>query len=82
METSLVIANGRKQIVLTPETEHEKQILKCLSDGGHTLSVLTGSFYARQGGWHAYSHYKHPGEDTSTFLVMEPVKLEVPDAEA
>ena len=39
MKIALYIEDGREQIVLTPETDTERQILNKLHDGGRTLSV-------------------------------------------
>lgn len=48
MKTSILLANGVKQIMLTPETENEKQALKMISpdEDIHTV-IKTGTFSER-----------------------------------
>ncbi len=79
MKTALYIEDGVKQIVLTPESEHEKAILKLLNDNDCDFFIKHGSFYECQGGWvrqkEAYyggfmSMSEEPKEDSSTMLVI------------
>jgi hypothetical protein len=51
MKIALYIEDGLEQIVLTPETDTEKNILKKLDDGSREISIKHGSFYECQGGW-------------------------------
>lgn len=46
MKTSIIIAEGVKQIMFTPETENEKVALKMIStnDNIHTV-IKSGTFY-------------------------------------
>lgn len=71
MKIALYIADGLHQLVLTPESEHERNMLGLLRDKQHDLSIEHGSFYECQGGWmrHAYSGYRGDSND-STMLVM------------
>lgn len=50
MKTAIYIEDGRTQIVLTPETDWERNACAGLKDGVQ-LDVKQGSFYHCQGGW-------------------------------
>ena len=46
MKTAIVIANGIKQIMFTPETEDERQALKLITiNDDITLDIKRGRFY-------------------------------------
>lgn len=49
MKTSIVIQEGVKQIVLTPESEFEQGVVDSIKDG--QVQVLHGQFYQCNGGW-------------------------------
>lgn len=51
MKTAIYIENGTTQLVLTPETEWEKQIVRCVEEGAQTVEIRRASFYECQGGW-------------------------------
>lgn len=61
MKTSLYVEDGVMQIVLTPETEWEKNVLRGLPGGSNfgyvenkqpvAATVARGSFYQCIGGW-------------------------------
>lgn len=79
MKIALYIEDGLEQIVLTPETKVEANILAKLDDGSRELTIKHGSFYACQGGWvrHAAASWTSgmysPSErrdDQSTILVL------------
>ncbi len=81
MKIALYIEDGLEQIVLTPESETEKNILGKLHDGTRSLSIKRGSFYGCQGGWVRQSPlaYGFPGiprdrEDASTMIVLREVE--------
>lgn len=67
MKIALYIEDGREQIVLTPQTDAEKDILAKLHDGSREFWLKKGSFYACQGGWTR----QQDGVDDSTIIVME-----------
>jgi hypothetical protein len=80
MKIALYIEDGLEQIVLTPESETEKNILGKLHDGTRSLSIKRGSFYGCQGGWVRQQPiaYGFPGvpqdrEDASTMIVLREV---------
>lgn len=51
MITAFYIEDGLEQVVLTPETDHEKRVLALLHDKSRLLEVKSGSFYECRGGW-------------------------------
>lgn len=76
MKTALVIADGIRQLVLTPESDEEKALLGLLYEQKWQLEIKRGQFficrgdYARVGAWPVESgEYSH---DESTMLVLKP----------
>lgn len=64
MKTAIYIEDGVVQLVLTPESEYEQQIVKSFADRLDTVKVFSGSFYDCRGGWvrqtaHRQSSYMH-----------------------
>lgn len=51
MRTNIYIEDGVTQIILTPETEFEKNIIKDFDITNSKTSLFKGSFYDCQGGW-------------------------------
>ena len=77
MKIALYIEDGLEQIVLTPDSKVEADILGKLHDGDRALSIKRGEFYGCQGGWTrwkerplGFSTYGHEGLDESTMLVL------------
>jgi len=69
MKTTILFGDGYKQIVMTPETENEKQAIKFVSadDEVHTIvkvgnftdmEVLGAEIYECQGGYHRMQESK------------------------
>lgn len=86
MKIALYIEDGLEQIVLTPETETERGIIRKLEDGSRELSVCRGKFYACQGGWVTQGHVNHSGldhnrGDESTMIVLRPSASDTKDNE-
>lgn len=76
MKIALFIEDGLEQIVLTPQSDIERSILRKLDD--RNLSIRHGDFYKNQGGWVMYN--PHHCDHKSTILVLtepdpEPVEL-------
>lgn len=80
MKIALYIEDGLEQIVLTPESDTEKDILGKLHDGSRELSIKKGSFYECRGGWmrhqmhevvYGYGSSNETG-DNSTMIVLRP----------
>lgn len=52
MKVAIYIEQGVTQLVLTPESEWERDVCKKVTpDGQHTLTIRRGEFYACMGGW-------------------------------
>jgi len=51
MKTAIYIADGQFQVVLTPESEFEKNVLGSLGENQLKTEVQFGSFYDCAGGW-------------------------------
>ena len=51
MLTAIYIAEGHMQLVLTPENDFEKNIIRDITNEGSTLSIKRGAFYECHGGW-------------------------------
>lgn len=65
MKIALFIEDGFEQIVLTPQTPTEKDLLGKLHAGTRVLSIKRGSFYACRGGW-----VRQGSDDESTMIVL------------
>lgn len=65
MKVAIYIADGRSQIVLTPETEFEKRALSGFRSR-EVAAIQRGSFYECQGGW-----TRHGSGDDSVMLIAE-----------
>lgn len=78
MKIALYIDDRLEQIVLTPQTDAEKNILARLSEEGRDLTISRGEFYANQAGYvrhqapTVYSMGRTTGGDLSTILVLRP----------
>lgn len=58
MKTAIYIEDGTVQLVITPETEFEKNALTTFSDKPLDATLFSGSFYDCRGGWVMQSaHY-------------------------
>ncbi len=79
MKTALYIENGYTQVVLTAESEFEKNALGQLKSSG-TVRIEEGEFYHCQGGWArhgAVSRFaEHFDESPPNSLMLIAVKKE------
>lgn len=57
MKTAIYIEDGVTQIVLTPETKYERDIVTGLGDKLDRVQVFNGGFYDCRGGWIRQSAY-------------------------
>jgi len=57
MKTAIYIEDGTVQLVITPETEFEKNALSTLDDRNIEANIFSGSFYDCRGGWVRQSAY-------------------------
>jgi hypothetical protein len=72
MKTVVLIEDGRLQLVLTPETEHEKAALKMIEGRAPKVSILAGEYYACAGGWTRESHsFGRSTEQRSLMVVVD-----------
>ncbi len=70
MRTSIFIEEGDVQLVLTPETEFERQALRSLlPEGEITARVMYGQFYQCQGGWWINASSSYRGKDNDSFIL-------------
>ena len=51
MKTAIYIEDGVVQLVITPESEFEKNAVKSFQNKPLDIEVFDGSFYDCQGGW-------------------------------
>lgn len=68
MKIALWIEDGLEQIVLTPETQTERDILKKMQDHDRSLHIYSGGFYECQGGW-----VRQKTTHDSTMIVMRQI---------
>lgn len=68
MKIALYIEEGLEQIVLTPQSPTEKDILRKMHDGTRSFELKRGSFYACRGGW-----VRNGSDDDSTMIVLQQV---------
>lgn len=81
MKVALYIEDGLDQIVLTPQTEAERNILARLSEGNVEFSLRRGAFYANQAGYireRDVNHFMAVRNESgdSTIIVMRPKAAE------
>lgn len=51
MKTAIYIEDGVVQLVITPETDFEKNAVKSFTDKPLETKIFSGSFYDCRGGW-------------------------------
>ena len=56
MKVAMYSEDGDFQLVLTPETEFEKDALEKIKTGDN-VTLYRGAFYACQGGWNRHRDY-------------------------
>lgn len=59
MKTAIYIEDGITQLVLTPETEYEKNLVKGFAEKLDRVQVFNGTFYDCRGGWVRQTALKH-----------------------
>lgn len=65
MKIALYIEDGLEQIVLTPDSDTEKDILAKLHSHTRAVQIKRGTFYGCRGGW-----TRHGESDDSTMIVL------------
>lgn len=57
MKTSIYIEDGVVQLVITPESEFEKNAVNSFSDKPLDVKIFSGTFYDCRGGWTRQSEF-------------------------
>ena len=57
MKTAIYIEDGTVQLVITPETEFEKNALTTMREKRLDAKLFEGSFYDCRGGWVRQANY-------------------------
>lgn len=76
MRTAIYIEDGLVQLVITPETEFEKNALKSFQEKPLDAKLFSGSFYDCRGGWVRQqrfigdSMYGREEENNDTSLIL------------
>ncbi len=74
MKTAIYIEDGVVQLVITPESEFEKQSLRSFSDKSISAKIMTGSFYDCRGGWVRqqpyYAEFPHSVDQGDQSLIL------------
>jgi len=78
MKVAIYIEDGVQQLVLTPQSKYEKNLLEMLRNKKVIAKYFIGSFYECKGGWYRqgeyYEHaYEHP-DDVSLIVRLEDEK--------
>jgi hypothetical protein len=79
MKTAIYIEDGTVQLVITPETTHEKNALSQFEGKELKAKVFSGSFYDCRGGWirQAGFYPMNPDStDRSLILRIDETKIE------
>jgi len=76
MKTALYFDENDAQLVLTPETEWEKSILKMIR-ASYPDATFWGEFYACNGGWIRQSQSYSMYESTDSSLIMRMPKTPI-----
>ena len=66
MKTAIYIEQGVTQLVLTPQNEWEKSVIKAIATGEQSVQIKRGSFYECRGGW---VRFDDANNDSSLILV-------------
>ncbi len=57
MKTAIYIEDGTVQLVITPESDFEKDAMRTFGDGPVQAQMFRGAFYDCRGGWVRQSEY-------------------------
>jgi len=67
MKTAIYIEDGVVQLVITPESDFEKNALTTIQDNPIEAEVFSGSFYDCRGGWVRQTRF----DDQRTFGISD-----------
>ncbi len=65
MKTAIYIEDGIVQLVITPESDFEKDAMRTFGEGPVKAEMFRGSFYDCRGGWARQSQYNAHLHDLS-----------------
>ena len=84
MKTAIYVEDGVVQLVITPESEFEKNALTTFRDKPLKAKLFSGSFYDCRGGWirqryyHGSSTYGRGGGDDESLILVAKEAPETP----
>ena len=67
MKTALLVLPDSSQVVLTPENDFERDIIRGIQISQYQATIEQGSFYRCQGGWDR----ELSGGDWSLMIIMQ-----------
>ena len=86
MKTAIYIEDGVVQLVITPESDFEKNALSTIQDKPLDVKVFSGSFYDCRGGWvRQADYYKDnplhgvPVNDDKSIILRVAKEVEIKD---
>jgi hypothetical protein len=65
VKTAIYIEDGTVQLVITPESDFEKDAMRTFGDGPVQAQMFRGTFYDCRGGWVRQSEYNEHRYDLS-----------------
>lgn len=80
MKTAIYIEDGTVQLVITPESDFEKDAMRTFGDGQLDAKMFRGSFYDCRGGWVRQSQYNAHLHDLSCDREDRSLILRMPNA--
>lgn len=81
MKTAIYIEDGVVQLVITPETDFEKNALSSFEQRPLEAQIFPGAFYDCRGGWvrqsaHYMDTYGHGNDKSLILRIAEPKQRE------
>lgn len=70
MKTAIYIEDGAVQLVITPETEFEKNALRSFESKPMDAKIFAGSFYDCRGGWTRQKAFYQSSDSTDRSLII------------
>jgi len=70
MKTAIFINEDRTQVVLTPENEWERKIVKMLTKQKKDLKIYEAQFTEVQGGWTKYESQGYRGKENDSLIIV------------
>jgi hypothetical protein len=73
MKTAIYIEDGVIQLVLTPESDFERNAVRAFEDKQTTTAIKVGAFYDCSGGWTRHARIYNQGgynDDNERSIIM------------